>query len=100
MRHKHPNAYLEGAARGDFVQESRTVGTDELPFEFMMNAARLNDGFHVDLFARHTGLALEQLMPRLLEAREAGLLALDSGRVKPTLRGRRFLNELLQRFLD
>lgn len=100
MRHKHPNAYLEGAARGDFVQESRMVGTDELPFEFMMNAARLNDGFHVDLFARHTGLALEQLMPRLLEAREAGLLALDSGRVKPTLRGRRFLNELLQRFLD
>ncbi|MBL8467220.1 radical SAM family heme chaperone HemW [Methyloversatilis discipulorum] len=100
MRHKHPNAYLEGAARGDFVQESRAVGAAELPFEFMMNAARLNDGFHVDLFARHAGLPLEQLMPRLLEAREDGLLELDSGRVKPTLRGRRFLNELLQRFLD
>ncbi|EGK71695.1 Putative oxygen-independent coproporphyrinogen III oxidase [Methyloversatilis universalis FAM5] len=100
MRHKHPNAYLEGAARGDFVQDMRAVGVDELPFEFMMNAARLNDGFHIDLFARHTGLTLDRLMPRLLEAREAGLLELDSGRVKPTLQGRRFLNELLQRFLD
>jgi oxygen-independent coproporphyrinogen-3 oxidase len=100
MRHKHPGAYLEGAARGDFVQESRAVGVAELPFEFMMNAARMNDGFHIDLFTRHTALPVDVLMPRLLEAREAGLLELDSGRVKPTLQGRRFLNELLQRFLD
>ncbi len=100
MRHKHPNAYLEGAARGQFVQESREVASGELPFEFMMNAARLNGGFHIDLFSRHTALPLEQLMPRLLEARADGLLELESGWVRPTLRGRRFLNELLQRFLD
>jgi len=100
MRHKHPNAYLEAAARGDFVQESRDVSVAELPFEFMMNAARLNDGFALDLFERHTALPLDVLMPRLLAAREDGLLELDGGRVKPTLRGRRFLNELLQRFLD
>jgi coproporphyrinogen III oxidase-like Fe-S oxidoreductase len=100
MRHKHPNAYLEAAARGDFVQESREVGAAELPFEFMMNAARLNDGFALDLFERHTALPLDMLMPRLLAAREDGLLELEAGRVKPTLRGRRFLNELLQRFLD
>lgn len=100
MRHKHPNAYLEGATRGDFVQESRFVGIDERPFEFMMNAARLNDGFHIDLFGRHTALPVDRLMPRLLAAREDGLIELEAGRVKPTLRGRRFLNELLQRFLD
>ena len=100
MRHKHPNAYLEAAARGEFVQESREVGTSELPFEFMMNAARLNDGFALDLFERHTALPLDVLMPRLLAAREDGLLELAAGRVTPTLRGRRFLNELLQRFLD
>ncbi|WP_439537953.1 radical SAM family heme chaperone HemW [Methyloversatilis sp.] len=100
MRHKHPNAYLEAAARGDFVQEAREVGAAELPFEFMMNAARLNDGFALDLFERHTALPLDVLMPRLLAAREDGLLELEAGRVTPTLRGRRFLNELLQRFLD
>jgi putative oxygen-independent coproporphyrinogen III oxidase len=100
MRHKHPGAYLDAAAGGRFVQESREVATAELPFEFMMNAARLNDGFALDLFERHTSLPLDALMPRLLEAREDGLLELDSGRIRPTLRGRRFLNELLQRFLD
>lgn len=100
MRHKHPNAYLDGAARGDFVQESRAVLPEELPFEFMMNAARLCGGFHIDLFERHTSLPPERLMSRLLEAREDGLLTLESGQVQPTLRGRRFLNELLQRFLD
>lgn len=100
MRYKHPNAYLESAARGEFVQESRAVGAAELPFEFMMNAARLNDGFALDLFERHTALPLDVLMPRLLAAREDGLLELEAGRVTPTLRGRRFLNELLQRFLD
>jgi putative oxygen-independent coproporphyrinogen III oxidase len=100
MRHKHPGAYLDAAAGGRFVQESREVATTELPFEFMMNAARLNDGFALDLFERHTSLPLDALMPRLLEAREDGLLALDSGRIRPTLRGRRFLNDLLQRFLD
>ena len=100
MRHKHPGAYLDAAAGGRFVQESREVGAAELPFEFMMNAARLNDGFALDLFERHTSLPLDALMPRLLEAREHGLLELDAGRIRPTLRGRRFLNELLQRFLD
>ncbi|MBP6095970.1 MAG: oxygen-independent coproporphyrinogen III oxidase-like protein [Methyloversatilis sp.] len=100
MRHKHPGAYLDAAAGGRFVQESREVGVAELPFEFMMNAARLNDGFALDLFERHTSLPLDALMPRLLEAREDGLLELDLGRIRPTLRGRRFLNELLQRFLD
>ncbi|MBU0602683.1 MAG: radical SAM family heme chaperone HemW [Gammaproteobacteria bacterium] len=100
MRHKHPNAYLDAAARGEFVQESREVAAGELPFEFMMNAARLNDGFHIDLFQRHTALPVDVLMPRLLAAREDGLLELESGHVRPTLRGRRFLNELLQRFLD
>jgi putative oxygen-independent coproporphyrinogen III oxidase len=100
MRHKHPNAYLDAAARGEFVQESREVAAGELPFEFMMNAARLNDGFHIDLFQRHTALPADALMPRLLAAREDGLIELESGHVRPTLRGRRFLNELLQRFLD
>jgi oxygen-independent coproporphyrinogen-3 oxidase len=100
MRQRHPNAYLEAAASRQFIQESRAVGADELPFEFMMNAARLNDGFHIDLFGRHTSLPPDHLLPDLLAAREDGLLTLEAGQVKPTLRGRRFLNELLQRFLD
>lgn len=99
MRHKHPNAYLHAAVSGCFVQESREVGANELPFEFMMNAARLTEGFPLSLFEAHTGVGPERLMPELLAARDAGLLELDRGHVRPSPRGRRFLNDLLQRFL-
>jgi len=99
MRHKHPNAYLAGAACGDFVQEERVVTPAELPFEFMMNALRLNDGFALALFEERTGLPLAAVHGTLLDAVERGLLTLAAGHVAPTPRGQRFLNELLQLFL-
>lgn len=99
MRHKHPSAYLEGAAHGRFVQEEREVAALELPFEFMMNALRLNGGFALALFEERTGLPLTAVHGTLLDAARRGLLSLDAGHVVPTLQGRRFLNELLQMFL-
>nr|WP_282099988.1 radical SAM family heme chaperone HemW [Thauera aromatica] len=99
MRHKHPARYLEGAARGDFIQEAREVTTAELPFEFMMNALRLSEGVPAQLFAARTGLALEVITDELVRARERGLLDTTDGQLRPTLQGRRFLNELLQLFL-
>lgn len=100
MRHKHPQRYLEGAARGDFVQERRSVTVAELPFEFMMNALRLTGGFPLALFAARTGLPLAAVEARLRAARQDGLLEIDADSVRPTERGRHFLNDLLQRFLD
>lgn len=99
MRHKHPAAYLAGAQRGDFVQERRSVSVRDLPFEFMMNALRLTDGFPLAQFGAHTGLPLAVVQPRLIEARKAGFVEIDEERVVPTAHGRRFLNELLQGFL-
>lgn len=99
MRHKHPARYLEGAARGDFVQEAREIGSAELPFEFMMNALRLTAGVPPDLFAARTGLPLEAIADELRAARDRGLLEITADAMRPTLRGRRFLNDLLQIFL-
>lgn len=99
MRHKHPARYLEAAARGDFVQERREVAVAELPFEFMMNALRLTGGFAPALFAARTGLPLEAVAAELAEAKARGLLETVDGLIRPTLQGRRFLNELLQTFL-
>ncbi|MFT4171876.1 MAG: radical SAM family heme chaperone HemW [Rhodocyclaceae bacterium] len=100
MRHKHPNAYMDAAARGEFVQERRVVTTRELPFEFMMNALRLLDGVTLPQFEATTGLPLAMIEPRLIEARQRGLLSLDEGRLQPTELGRRFLNDLIEIFLD
>lgn len=100
MRHRHPRAYLEGAARGEFIQEAREVAVAELPFEFMMNALRLTAGVPARLFAERTGVPLEAITERLATARSRGLLEADPALLRPTPAGRRFLNDLLQIFLD
>ena len=71
----------------------------ELPFEFMLNALRLVEGFELKLFTERTGLPLTAIESRLRQAEERGLLERDWKRIRPTERGQRFLNELLELFL-
>ncbi|MCB5189089.1 radical SAM family heme chaperone HemW [Methylobacillus caricis] len=99
-RHKHPKRYLEHAARGQAVENTWTISTDELPFEFMMNALRLTGGFDTDLFQARTGLPLNIINRQLELAVDKGLLAVTPTHIAPTILGQRFLNELLQLFLD
>lgn len=100
MKHKHPQAYLESAERGDAVQEQHAVGSEDLPFEFMMNTLRLTQGFPARLFAERTGLTLDSIRPQLDEASSRGLLVETAEHIAPTDHGRRFLNDLLQLFLQ
>jgi oxygen-independent coproporphyrinogen-3 oxidase len=100
MRWKRPATYLEHAATGNAVHEENTVATADLPFEFLMNALRLADGFPPALFESRTGLPLSVIRDRLDAAVGQGLLTMNSDRIAPTPRGRRFLNRLLAGFLD
>ncbi len=99
-RHRSPRAYIEGAARGEFVSTRQTVARADLPGEFMMNALRLNEGFPPRLFTERTGLPLAAIEESVLAARREGLLETADGHIRPTARGRRFLNRLLAGFLD
>jgi putative oxygen-independent coproporphyrinogen III oxidase len=99
MRVKHPERYLEAAEGGDGVQERHEVRTGAIPFEFMMNALRLNQGFATGLFEERTGLPLTAVLRELEEAERRGLIVRDHALVVPTALGRRFLNDLLQIFL-
>jgi putative oxygen-independent coproporphyrinogen III oxidase len=94
-RAKQPDAYLKAGAR----VEQHDVPAAELPFEFMLNALRLVDGFDAVLFGERTGLALATVQSQLEQAEEKGLLWRDWKRIGPTERGRHFLNELLAAFL-
>ncbi|WP_079434898.1 radical SAM family heme chaperone HemW [Zoogloea sp. LCSB751] len=98
-RPKHPAAYLAARDSGAFVQERRSIGTDELPFEFMMNALRLNKGVPRRLFSERTGLPFEAAEEGLLKARQQGLIEIDDDTLRPSAKGRHFLNELLMLFL-
>lgn len=99
MRWKHPAAYLENIQRGNALQESQDVAVNDLPFEFLMNALRLSDGFAPALFESRTAQSINSILPDLRAAEKEGLLVLEAERIRPTLRGRRFLNVLLERFL-
>ncbi len=99
MRYKQPQAYLEAVARGEPVQEGHEVSHNDLAFEFMMNALRLNEGFDSMLFTERTSLPLLSIRRELEEAEGRGLLLQDHKKIAPTEAGRRFLNDLLQIFL-
>ena len=104
-RHKHPNRYLEHAIKGEAIDQEWSIPKDELAFEFMMNALRLVDGFELDLFEQRTGLSPIVISHKLKKAQEKGLIEQKRSPenrilIKPTLLGQRFLNELLQLFLE
>ena len=90
---------FHAALEGDAIQEAREVSGNELQFEFMLNALRLIEGFPVALFAQRTGLPITVIERQLNEAEGAGLLERDHATIRPTERGQRFLNDLLEPFL-
>ncbi|HWA14358.1 MAG TPA: radical SAM family heme chaperone HemW [Burkholderiales bacterium] len=100
MRWKHPREYLEKAASGNSLQQEQAVDVGALPFEFMMNALRLTGGVDLDLFEARTSLPLHAVKNELAEAESRGLVERDHRRLRPTLKGQRFLNDLLQIFLE
>ena len=99
MKQRHPRDFMDQALAGDAVQTTQEVSAADLPFEFMMNALRLTDGFALSAFVERTGLPVTVIASRLDAAEQKGLIARDHLRVWPTERGRRFLNDLLQGFL-
>jgi len=98
-RVRKPASYIRMALAGNAVDDSREVAASELPFEFMLNALRLIEGFPVALFMQRTGLPITVVERELEGAVRDGLVVRDHLRVAPTLAGQRFLNDLLERFL-
>jgi oxygen-independent coproporphyrinogen-3 oxidase len=98
-RYRQPREYMTRAAAGDAVQVDERVSPRDVPFEFMMNALRLAEGFPLTLFEERAGMALVHALRGLDEAERRGLIVRDHLRVAPTELGRRFLNDLLQIFL-
>jgi putative oxygen-independent coproporphyrinogen III oxidase len=100
MRNKQPQAYMDAVMRGEPVQEQHEVTHQDIAFEFMMNALRLNEGFDSALFTERTSLPLLAIRRELEEAEKRGLLSRDIRRIAPTQLGQRFLNDLLEIFLE
>lgn len=96
---KLPRSYLDRAARGEAFGTQAVVEAAERPFEFMLNALRLNDGVPAALFEHRTGLPLADIAAPLARARELGWLEHGEAELRPTAEGRRLLNDLILLFL-
>ncbi|HTP62074.1 MAG TPA: radical SAM family heme chaperone HemW [Burkholderiales bacterium] len=94
-RLKQPREYM--AAGGEIPQ--RVIAPRELPIEFALNAFRLVEGFSAELPAQRTGLPPISFENGLRAAEQQGFIARDLQHVHPTLKGQRFLNDLLALFL-
>jgi len=99
VRFREPRLYMEKALAGHCLAQEEEVSRADLPFEFMLNALRLKDGFSLQQFSERTGLAITAIQKGLEEAERKGLIERDFARVKPSVRGFDFLNDLQSLFL-
>ena len=99
VRFREPRLYMEKALAGHCVAQEVEVSRADLAFEFMLNALRLKDGFPLSHFGERTGLPITAIQKGLEQGEAKGLLERDLDRVKPSVRGFDFLNDLQSLFL-
>jgi oxygen-independent coproporphyrinogen-3 oxidase len=95
---RQPRGYLDAEQVEDRVGGRRTLEAGDLVLEFAMNALRLTAGFERRLFEQRTGLPFALVAPVVAGATADGLLDRQARSIRTTDLGRRFLNDLLQRF--
>jgi oxygen-independent coproporphyrinogen-3 oxidase len=100
VKPKQPRDYQDRLAQSaNSAGEASCIAPADLPFEFMLNALRLNDGFSTACYRARTGLELEFLDEKLARAQDRGLLEPTLHGWRPTELGRTFLNDLQASFL-
>jgi putative oxygen-independent coproporphyrinogen III oxidase len=100
VRLRDPQRYMAQALAGAALAQDTEVPRAELPFEYMLNALRLREGFGLRDFCECTGLPLSSIEAALQEAERKGLIGRDFARVWPTERGFDFLSDLQALFLS
>jgi len=99
VRFREPQLYMANALAGQAIAQEEEVSRAELPFEYMLNALRLRNGFSLNQFSERTGLPISAIQDGLAKAEHKGLIERDFHRVKPTVRGFDFLSDLQALFL-
>ncbi|UNK43106.1 radical SAM family heme chaperone HemW [Luteimonas sp. S4-F44] len=99
-KHKHPTAWLATAGTPASIGGDERIAEVRRPFEYMLNALRLVEGFTLHDFEACTGLPPSAIAAPLQAAFEAGWLHDDGTRIVPTALGHRFANDVVSLFLE
>jgi putative oxygen-independent coproporphyrinogen III oxidase len=96
---KHPETYIANAGTQAGIGGDEFVLPENRPFDYMLNALRLVDGFSLADFEVRTGLGRESIATQLDEAVQRGWLEISGDWAKPTELGMRFANDVMGLFL-
>lgn len=96
---KHPDQYLAWAGTPAGIGGDEELDALQRPFDFMLNALRLNSGFSLRSFEATTGLSRATIADELVQAQDKGWLEVKDDQVRPTELGRRFANDAMILFL-
>lgn len=98
-KQKQPQKYIDTSGTEANIQTNDLILPEDMGFEFMLNALRLNNGFNANLFSTNTGLPLSHIQHNLDEALAENLIKFDQEMITPTQKGQRYLNSLIELFL-
>ena len=94
---KHPANYIKREEkRGD----QSLISKKQIPFEFMMNALRLNHGFELNTFTTRSGLKIETIKELMNKHESQGLIDISDKRITPTALGHNMVNSMLEDYLN
>jgi oxygen-independent coproporphyrinogen-3 oxidase len=98
-KQKHPETFLRSAGSVESIGGDDPIPVGQRPFEFMLNALRLNEGFELTLYEARTGLARDSVLPALRSAQIRGWMDSHDHHWRTTPLGARFLNDVMASFL-
>ncbi|HEU0277286.1 MAG TPA: radical SAM family heme chaperone HemW [Rhodanobacteraceae bacterium] len=96
---RSPRAYLQRHGSARRIGGEAVIASEQLPFEFMLNALRLVDGVPLANFSERTGLPLTAIATPLARARQRDWITADADRLQTTALGQRFLNDVIESFM-
>ena len=96
---KHPTDYLLKAGSAAAIGGDETIEPLRRPFDYMLNALRLVDGFSLAGFEARTGLSRAVIANEIAIARKHDWIEVVQDRIVPTELGRRFTNDVIALFL-
>ena len=102
MRHtkyRHPEEYMKRALNYEARSTEKTLLKEDIPFEFMLNIARLKQGFSRTLFEERTWMSFSEIESQIELLIGEGLLSQNEEHFQPTDKGYLFVNDIVNRFL-
>ncbi len=94
---RKPEDYMQASAKNK-TSGQEVLETQQIIFEFMLNALRLRQGFAIETFELASGLNAQLIVAQCEQAIEAGLLEKTADGYAATPQGYLFLNDLINMF--